>query len=167
MTEEIWAGVQKNFTPDYRIVICLITFAVWFCQTRGPDADEDTSGSGIGEYRCLPEKPVTGVALNQTELTLKEGESADLTVTVEPADADDTTVTWSSDKPEVAAVENGNPIQSLIVDISNMNQILSQLDALDEILTTGIPVIFVTDTANSFDLGVKSFISIISVIDKT
>lgn len=63
-------------------------------------------------------------------------------------------VVFSSDLYAVsAAVENGNPIQSLIVDISNMNQILSQLDALDEILTTGIPVIFVTDTANSFDLG--------------
>lgn len=61
-------------------------------------------------------------------------------------------VVFSSDLYAVsAAVGNGNPIQSLIVDISNMNQILSQLDALDEILATGVLVIFVTDTANSFD----------------
>lgn len=63
-------------------------------------------------------------------------------------------VVFSSDLYAVsAAIENGKSIQSLIVDISNMNQILSQLDVLDEILATGIPVIFVTNTANSLDLG--------------
>lgn len=63
-------------------------------------------------------------------------------------------VVFSSDLYAVnAAIENGNPIQSLIVDISNMNLILSQLDVLDDILATGVPVIFVTDTSNSLDLG--------------
>lgn len=62
-------------------------------------------------------------------------------------------VVFSSDLYAVnAAIENGNSIQSLIVDISNMNQILTQLDVLDDILATGIPVIFVTDTANSLNL---------------
>lgn len=62
-------------------------------------------------------------------------------------------VVFSSDLYAVnAAIENGNPIQSLIVDISNMNLILSQLDVLDDILATGVPVIFVTDTSNSLDL---------------
>lgn len=63
-------------------------------------------------------------------------------------------VVFSSDLYAVsAAIDNGNPIQSLIVDISNMNLILSQLDVLDEILAMGVPVIFVTDTANSLDFG--------------
>lgn len=52
-----------------------------------------------------------------------------------------------------AAIENKNPIESLIIDISNINLILTQLDALDDILTIGVPVIFVTDTSNSLDLG--------------
>lgn len=63
-------------------------------------------------------------------------------------------VVFSSDLYAVkAAIKNRNPIQSLIIDISNMNLILSQLDVLDEILEIGVPVIFVTDTANSLDLG--------------
>lgn len=51
-----------------------------------------------------------------------------------------------------ASIDNGNPIQSVIIDISNMNLIISQMDMLDELLEKKIPVIFVTDTANSLDL---------------
>lgn len=50
-----------------------------------------------------------------------------------------------------SSLEQGNPVQSVIVDISNINIILKQLDALDKLLGRKIPVIFVTDTANSFD----------------
>lgn len=51
-----------------------------------------------------------------------------------------------------ASIDNGNPIQSVIIDLSNMNLIISQMDMLDELLEKKIPVIFVTDTANSLDL---------------
>ena len=50
---------------------------------------------------------VTGVSLNKTELTLTEGDSETLTATVEPSDATNPAVNWSSDKPEVATVEGG------------------------------------------------------------
>lgn len=48
--------------------------------------------------------PVSSVTLDQNTLTLKEGESAKLTATVIPADADNTAVTWSSDNSSIAAV---------------------------------------------------------------
>ena len=52
---------------------------------------------------------VTGVTLNETELTLEVGEGAKLWETVTPSTASDKSVTWSSDKPEVATVdESGN-----------------------------------------------------------
>ena len=50
---------------------------------------------------------VTGVTLNPTELSLYTGESKTLTAKVEPSNATNKNVTWSSDKPEVATVENG------------------------------------------------------------
>ena len=50
---------------------------------------------------------VTGVKLDQTELSLYTGESKTLIATVQPSDATNKNVTWSSDKPEVATVENG------------------------------------------------------------
>ena len=51
--------------------------------------------------------PVTGVSLNKTALSLFTDESETLTATVEPDNATNQNVTWSSDKPEVATVENG------------------------------------------------------------
>ena len=50
---------------------------------------------------------VTGVSLDKATLELYTGDSATLTATVEPSDAANQAVTWSSDKPDVATVENG------------------------------------------------------------
>ena len=51
--------------------------------------------------------PVTGVTLNPTSLSLFTGKSETLIATVQPEDATNPNVTWSSDKPEVATVDNG------------------------------------------------------------
>ena len=50
---------------------------------------------------------VTGVTLNKNELTLTEGNSEKLVATVTPDNATDKTVTWTSNKTDVATVENG------------------------------------------------------------
>ena len=50
---------------------------------------------------------VTGVSLDTTELSLYTGESKTLTAKVEPADATNQDVTWSSNNNAVATVENG------------------------------------------------------------
>ena len=52
-------------------------------------------------------KPVEGVSLSKTDLTLAIGAEETLEVTVTPENATDKTVEWNSDKPEVASVENG------------------------------------------------------------
>lgn len=57
-----------------------------------------------------PEEPqkveVTSVTLTPSELTLDEGKTASLTATVQPANATDKSVSWSSDKQDVASVDN-------------------------------------------------------------
>ena len=50
---------------------------------------------------------VIGVTLEPATLTLEEGETETLVPNVAPANASDNSVTWTSDKPEVATVENG------------------------------------------------------------
>ncbi len=50
---------------------------------------------------------VTGVTLNQTELSLKTGDTAELKATITPADAADKTVTWESSDAAVASVSEG------------------------------------------------------------
>lgn len=47
---------------------------------------------------------------------------------------------------------NGRPIQSIIIDGSNAGALLSQLDALDDLMRLGVPITCVTDIVNSFDL---------------
>ncbi len=56
-----------------------------------------------------PEVPVTGVVLSKRNLTLELGQSETLTATVQPSDASDKSVTWSSRDTSVATVDqNGN-----------------------------------------------------------
>lgn len=50
------------------------------------------------------------------------------------------------------AINNGNPAQSIIIDISNANTIVSQLDVLDRLMEINVPINCLVDTANSFDL---------------
>jgi formylglycine-generating enzyme required for sulfatase activity len=53
---------------------------------------------------------VTGVSLNKTTATIVVGGSETLAATVTPADATNKTVTWSSDSPGVAAVDNAGRV---------------------------------------------------------
>lgn len=52
--------------------------------------------------------PVTGVSLDKDELDMTTGDTYQLTATVTPENADDQSVTWTTDNEEVATVENGN-----------------------------------------------------------
>ena len=71
---------------------------------------ENTAGSDSKEL-TLTINPapvlVTGVTLNKSELALYTGGSATLTATVEPENATNQAVTWTSSNPSVATVENG------------------------------------------------------------
>lgn len=51
--------------------------------------------------------PVQSVTLDQTSVTLEEGKTLKITATINPADADDKDITWSTSNAAVASVENG------------------------------------------------------------
>ncbi|MBR4809491.1 MAG: Ig-like domain-containing protein [Bacteroidales bacterium] len=57
--------------------------------------------------------PVTGVKLAETKLELKEGDDYALTAIIEPEDASNTGLTWSSSNPDVASVGSGGYVQAL------------------------------------------------------
>ena len=54
-----------------------------------------------------PQVDVVSVTMNQTSLTLTEGESSTLTATVNPSNATNRTLTWSSSNTSVASVNGG------------------------------------------------------------
>ena len=78
---------------------------------------EDSNGQKveIGENGQLTpaEINVTGVELDKTTLSLVEGTTGSLTATVAPENATDTTVTWASDNPSVAAVDQSGKITAV------------------------------------------------------
>ena len=51
-----------------------------------------------------------------------------------------------------AAADNNHPIQSVIIDGSNTAILAGQLDALDDLIQLNIPIVCITDVANSFEL---------------
>ena len=57
--------------------------------------------------------PVTGVSLDQNALTLTEGDTVQLTATVEPANATNKGVTWSSDDETVATVDANGKVTAV------------------------------------------------------
>lgn len=93
--------------------------------------------------------PVTDVTLNLTSATLERGESLRLIATVSPADADDTSVRWSTSDPAIASVDQTGLVLALSVgnatitatandgDLSascevTVNEIATSIESVDE-----------------------------------
>ena len=57
--------------------------------------------------------PVTAVSLNKTTLALTEGEKETLTATITPATATNKNVTWSSNKPDIATVNQSGEVTAI------------------------------------------------------
>ncbi|MGI5065988.1 Ig-like domain-containing protein [Treponema putidum] len=71
----------------------------------------------IGLFTGCPQKvedkkvSVEGVTLDKTELNLGVGESTKLTATINPANASNKTITWDSDKPDIAEVDQDGTVR--------------------------------------------------------
>ena len=82
-------------------------------EARSAEITFSNEESGLSEKVTVNQKGktfihVTSVAIDKKELTLIENEKVTLVATVSPEDATDKSAEWSSDKPEVASVnENG------------------------------------------------------------
>ncbi len=95
---------------------CTVKIPAGFLMEKGLNLAAE-SGTGYEYFNCfkfvegdnnLPggDVAVTGVTLDQTELTLAAKDTARLTATVLPDNANKRTVTWSSNQEDVAKVDN-------------------------------------------------------------
>ena len=67
----------------------------------------------IGEGSSSTDKPVTGVSLNKNTLSLEVGRSETLNATVNPTDATNKNVTWTSNNTSVAAVSSSGVVSAI------------------------------------------------------
>lgn len=64
--------------------------------------------------------PVTGVSLNKTTTTLEIGEKETLTATIEPDNATNKDITWSSDATSVATVDENGVVTAVAAGTANI-----------------------------------------------
>lgn len=120
-SETLTASVQPSDATNKAVswssdntAVATVTNGVVNALTVGTAAITVTTADGGYTATCnvtVEEAPVihvTGVSLNKTTLSLKEGTSETLTATISPNDAADKSVTWSSNNDGVATVSNGN-----------------------------------------------------------
>ena len=77
------------------------------------DKDKTSEGSGEGEGGGEATVSVTGVIIDQADFELKVGETAKLTATLDPANATNKNISWSSNKTEVATVANDGTVTAV------------------------------------------------------
>lgn len=99
---------------DYAFYACSGLTDVYYEKYRRDwDAIEtgaDNEQLSIANIHCLDDVttiPVTGITLSKSAITLRAGDTEILAAIIDPANATDQTVTWSSSDNDVAAVSNG------------------------------------------------------------
>ena len=107
------------------------------------------------------EVPVQSISLSFTELNLKVGESKALpNVTVIPSNATDQTITWVSNDPGIAKIENGKVVgvsaRSVNLVASSSNQKKATLKVLVQAVKHTVTVQLVAEGTNQ-SLGTKSY----------
>ena len=101
---DIVAFVNGNRVESFNIKGNL---AIFFADLR--DYGTFSWSESTRESRFTSSKPVTGLTLSRTAVTMRVNDSAvRLTATIAPADATNKSVTWSSSNPNVARVSDGN-----------------------------------------------------------
>ncbi len=87
------------------------TFLGWYLDGKKYDFDDKVTANIVLEARweIIKTAKVTGVTLDQTSVTILPGNSVLLVATVEPSDAKDSNIIWTSSNEKIATVDsNGN-----------------------------------------------------------
>lgn len=97
---------------------------------------------------------VTGVTLNKTSTSIEKGSSETLTATVAPADATNKSVTWSSDQPGIASVDQTGKVTAVAAGTATIT--VSTADGNK----TAACQVTVTESATTVNAGIDQTIPI-------
>ena len=110
-SQEVTSGGMVTFqVPN----LANVNFKGWKRNSQIVETGSSYTLSNVTQNETIQavfEVPVQSLSLSFTELSLKVGEAKDLpSVTVTPSNATDQAITWVSNEPEIAKVENGKVV---------------------------------------------------------
>lgn len=98
------------FTVKFKILKDSGSSTLTLTSTENIDYDGKTYDCSTSNGKVTITKAVTSIKLNKSSVTLKKGETSQLTATVSPGDATDKTVTYSTSNSKVATVSSSGKI---------------------------------------------------------
>ena len=108
--------------------------------------------------------PVTSITLDKTTASLRAGQSIKLAATVNPSDATDKTVTWTSSNPSVATVENGN-VKAIKVGSTTITAKVGDKIATCSVTVEATPVMSITLDRTTASLKVGQSVTLTATVN--
>lgn len=106
--EVTWSSSESSVASvDSKGTVTAVKAGTTTITVKTNDGGKTASCSVTVEAKVIP---VASVSIDQNSLELIEGEEATLVSTVEPGDATNKTIAWSSSDPSVATVEDGKVV---------------------------------------------------------
>lgn len=117
-----------------------------------------------GKVTVTP-KPVTSISLKPTTLSLNQGDTGNLTATVEPADAGNKKVNWSSSNEKVATVDNG-VVTAVGTGSATITAKAGDFEATCAVTVTGanVPVSGITLNKSSMNIMAESPVTLTATV---
>lgn len=101
------------FTVKFKILKDSGTSSLSLSSTENTDENGKTYTCSASGASVTVVKPVTGISLDKTSITLKKGEAAQITAAVTPSDATNKAVTYTTSNSNVAKVDSNGKITAV------------------------------------------------------
>ncbi len=170
-----WFTLNNISLTDFNLVT--LTFSVDASATTGEKtftATYDDAGNSAFDTVVINSpsvtvevvKDVTGVTLDKDTLDLEKGDVETLVATVTPSDATDTSVTWTSSKPDVATVDNTGKVTALTTGTTTITVKTNDGSFTDTCtVNVTVPVTGVSLDKATFDLGLGNTATLVATVD--
>lgn len=148
--------IEGATTASYSVPTTAQGTTYYYCVANNAQGD---ATSTIAEVRVTEPVSATGVTLDKTSASVKQGKTITLTATVAPSDAANKNVTWSSNKPSVATVSNGvvTGVATGSAQITATTEDGSHTASCNVTVTTSLPPVMLYDFNDATDVSSMAY----------
>lgn len=154
-TENNTAGatlIDGATTASYPVPTATQGTTYYYCVATNSQGSATSTIAGV---TVIAPVHATGVTLDKTSASVKQGRTITLTATVEPADAANKNVTWSSDNESVATVSDGvvTGVATGTAQITATTVDGNHTASCTVTVTTSLPPLLISDFENTDDIS--------------